>query len=215
VHVAWIGTLALGAWAWLSAGPYVIAVLAACPWLALYAVARSGGHVTIYDRRYYHYPVSIGVAFVVPGLILMLDSVRSIKLLGWESAMAISACIAVALWFAALKIDPVVRLKLGYTVAAFLLCAPYGYGLATEANARLDHSPAATYSTHVAGKHISHGRSSTSYQLNLEPWGPQFKANRVSVPRALYRSTLVGDEICVDVKPGALRIEWYVVRRCQ
>lgn len=215
MHVAWIGTLALGAWAWLAAGPYAIAILAACPWIALYAVARSGGHLTIYDRRHRRYPVSIGVAFVFPGLILMVDSVRSIKLLSWESAMAISACVAAALWFAALKIDPVVRLKVGYTVGAFLLCAPYGYGLATEANARLDHSPVATYSTRVTGKHVSHGRRSTSYDLNLEPWGPHLHGDRVSVSSALYRSTLVGNDICVDVRRGALRIEWYVVRRCQ
>jgi hypothetical protein len=144
----------------------------------------------------------------------MFDSVRSIKLLTWESATAISACVAAALWFAALKIDPVVRLKLGYTVGAFLLCLPYGYGLTTEANARLDHARAATYSARVTGKQVSHGRGSTGYHLNLEPWGPQLHADRVWVPSALYRSTVVGDEICVEVKPGALRIEWYVIRRC-
>ncbi len=114
-----------------------------------------------------------------------------------------------------MKIDPVVRLKVGYTVGAFLLCSPYGYGLTTEANARLDHVPAATYSARVTGKHVSHGRGSTGYDLNLAPWGPQLYADRVSVPSALYRSTVVGDEICVDVKPRALRIEWYVVRRCR
>jgi hypothetical protein len=113
------------------------------------------------------------------------------------------------------KLDPAVRGKWGRVVGLALLCTPYGYGLATELNAVLDHSPPATYSVHVTEKHVSRGRRSNCYKLRLEPWGARLDGKTVFVPRALYRATQVGDIVCLDLKPGALRLAWYVVRSCR
>jgi hypothetical protein len=82
------------------------------------------------------------------------------------------------------------------------------------ANTLLDESIGRTYSVGVRGKHTSHGRS-TSYYLELEPWGPIDKPNRLSVSALAYTTTAIGDAVCVSLRDGALNAAWYRQVKCE
>ena len=63
-------------------------------------------------------------------------------------------------------------------------------------------------------KHVSRGKT-TSYNLSLGPWGPIGKPNRLRVGRATYDPIQPGDILLIDLRKGALRVNWYVMRAWQ
>jgi hypothetical protein len=102
---------------------------------------------------------------------------------------------------------------LGTAAALLFFTAVYGWGLAATADAVLDKSAPGSYATTVQGMHESHGRS-TSYYLELAPWGPIQRLNNVSVSRTTYEGAFIGELVCLELRPGALRVEWYQVVAC-
>jgi hypothetical protein len=101
----------------------------------------------------------------------------------------------------------------GKALGLVLFAGLYACGLIMMADTLPDHAPATTYSADVLGKHISHGRS-TSYYLELAPWGPMPAPNRLSVSSREYDSVNVGDEVCVSLHPGSLHQAWYQLIDC-
>lgn len=91
---------------------------------------------------------------------------------------------------------------------ALIFSGVYGLGLVVSIDTLLDHSPAQTYMTSVAGEHIVHGKS-TSYYLDLAPWGPFAGTNKLNVPRSEYTQAQIGDTICLLLHPGYLHAGWY------
>jgi hypothetical protein len=71
-----------------------------------------------------------------------------------------------------------------------------------------DTSQPQSFTVQVVGKHLSRGRS-TTYYLDLAPWGPVDRTNSISVPSTLYRNTVEGDDVCLDLHAGALHMPWY------
>ena len=89
----------------------------------------------------------------------------------------------------------------------------YGYAMAVTANTVDDHSSAVTYAASVTGKHISSGRS-TTYYLELSPWGPLQTRNNLSVSRNIFRQLAPGDQICLRLHDGRLHAPWYAPISC-
>jgi hypothetical protein len=102
----------------------------------------------------------------------------------------------------------------GVMIAFLFFAGAYGFGVVIAANTLLDESIGRTYSVGVRGKHTSHGRS-TSYYLELEPWGPIDKPNRLSVSALAYTTTAIGDAVCVSLRDGALNAAWYRQVKCE
>lgn len=98
-------------------------------------------------------------------------------------------------------------------IVMLLAGGSYSFGLAIAADSLLDHSKASTYIVPVTGKHSSHGRS-TTYYLNLAPWGPVDHPNNISVAATMYRETSIGDQICLGLHPGQLHAPWYQLVDC-
>ena len=94
-----------------------------------------------------------------------------------------------------------------------LMLAAYGYGAGSLGNALLDRSSATSYTAQVDGKHVTSGRNRTP-QLRLGPWGPRKDESEVAVSWDFYRSTSIGETICVLVRPGAFGVPWYRVAKC-
>jgi hypothetical protein len=59
----------------------------------------------------------------------------------------------------------------------------------------LDGSQPTTSNVVVAEKHVRRGRS-TSYYLDLPPWGPLDEPNSIKVSQAVYDSTAPGQQVC-------------------
>ncbi len=102
----------------------------------------------------------------------------------------------------------------GAWIAAIAVAGLYAYGLTATADTLGDRGAATSYETEVMSKHVSHGRS-TTYYLDLAPWGPFTFVHQVRVPSSTYRAVVEGDEVCVQLHPGALHVPWYRVTDCE
>jgi len=89
----------------------------------------------------------------------------------------------------------------------------YGIGLAMTADTLADRSPAVNYAATIAGKHISRGKS-TTYYLDLAPWGPVQHRNQLSVSQSMYRNISPGEVVCLELRSGALHAAWYRMVPC-
>jgi len=214
-RVLLIATIAACAWTWFYPRPYQLAVfvLAALPWLAIYVTARYKGIVVINEKRCDPHP-GVGIPFIMPGLVLMLRVIYDMTPLGWQRPLLMAAILSAVLSFAAWKVDPAIQAKPAIVILLFLLSLAYGYGVNMQVNALFDTSEAEVFRTQVTDKYISSGRS-RSYYLKLAPWGPMTKGDRVQVSHSMYDAEQVGQDVCIGLRQGALRIPWYFVRECR
>jgi hypothetical protein len=101
----------------------------------------------------------------------------------------------------------------GAFIGLLFFAGIYSYGLAVVMDTVADRSNAATYMVSVMGKHESHGKS-TTYYLELAPWGPVEEPNKLSVSSSIYSNTEAGDSICLALHPGRLHAQWYQLAAC-
>jgi hypothetical protein len=104
--------------------------------------------------------------------------------------------------------------KLGAWIVVLMIGALYGYGATVAADTLLDHGKPSLYRAAIEGKHQTQGRS-TTYYLDLAPWGPVPGSNRLSVRRSLYDEAQPGDQVCLELHPGYLRTAWYRLIDCE
>jgi len=83
-----------------------------------------------------------------------------------------------------------------------------GYALVTAADTLADTSKASNFTVQVIGKHLSRGRS-TTYYLDLAPWGPVEGSSKIHVPRSVYEASGEGDSVCLALHTGRLSLPWY------
>jgi hypothetical protein len=98
-------------------------------------------------------------------------------------------------------------------IALLVVAASYSFGLAIVADTLLDKATASTYIVPVTGKHLTSGKS-TTYYLDLAPWGPLQEPNKISVSSSFYSDISAGDEICLALHPGRLHAAWYHLAAC-
>ncbi|HTW50153.1 MAG TPA: hypothetical protein VMD92_19500 [Acidobacteriaceae bacterium] len=101
----------------------------------------------------------------------------------------------------------------GILIPLCLFTAIFAFGLVTGANSVADPAPPQTFRAIVAGKHVTHGKSTTWY-LTLGPWGPFSQLKDMRVSHARYDATSGGDTVCVLLHPGYLHAAWYEAADC-
>lgn len=208
-------TAVLGLWGFVYPAPYVlvISLLAALPWIALELVRRSAGLFRVDAGRNDVHP-TVAVAFIVPPMVLLLRAATDFNVVQSLSTVAVTLGIGGCLLFAMFVADRSQRGKVGSGVALGLFCLAYGYGATIEANVLLDRSSPTTYEVVVIDKHVSRGKT-TSYNLELGPWGSIAKPNKLRVGRATYDPIQPGDILLIDLRKGAMGVNWYVMRAWQ
>jgi hypothetical protein len=191
-----------------------IGLLAALPWLA-FALMAWRPHLYIFDGRRHDARPDYWLPFVLIGGILLtaaaLDyDIADIREVG-------RPLVNLAIIVAAVAILITVRIGTHFRTYIFLVLwvAAYCAGVIIEANGLLDRAPPRIYSAQVLGKSISYGRRSTYYHLTLGRWGRKSDRNQVTVSRAFYAAVEPRRWICVEVRPGALAIEWYILTQCR
>ncbi len=132
-------------------------------------------------------------------------STQRLALFAAPLALAYFAAFATAVRTAAARAGSLIAV-------AFFACL-YSFGLAAVTDALGDSSIVGSYRVEVLQKHVSHGRS-TSYSLTLRPWGDQQQPASVGVSASTYGAVELGDEVCIQVHPGNLRVPWYWVTAC-
>jgi hypothetical protein len=207
--------VALVAWTLAYPHPYplLIAVLAALPWVAVWIMARSPALYAFNAPRGSGRP-DLTILLIAPGFLLMLRALQDVRILDWPPLLVWAVAVALVLMGSVLWAVPSAREKPGMAALTLLLVLAYGYGVCAIGDAVLDRSNGSSYTTTVDGKHISSGRNRRP-MLRLAPWGPRADEDDVTVTWDLYYRTNVGDKICVQLHPGALRVPWYRVTGCQ
>ena len=213
VNAAAIG-LAVGGWM-LPSDPYhlVFAGLVALPWIAIGMVAVFQPLYRFGARGGDAHP-DLTMALITSGFILMLRALSTLETLDWRGPVMLACAGGVALGGAAARVDPWFRKRHWEVLLAGLLTCSYGYGAGLELNALADDSVPRVFPTKVVEKRVDGDVKWTTWYLTLKPWGPVAQADEVSVSKSLYQAIRPGDTVCVVLRSGALRIEWYEVAAC-
>jgi len=201
-------------WAFFVSRPYelTILVLACLPLVAIALSKWSNGIFQLEGRRSDPRP-SLAVAFVTPGAVLAYRALKDFHLVNWHGALAATVIAAIGMSLVASWADQSIRKRALSLLAALLLNSMYCYGVIVEADAIFDLSAPQTFRVPVLGKRVSGGRSRTRY-LRLDHWGPLDTPSEVSVAGPLYRRVIPGQSVCMDLRPGALGLAWYLVSSC-
>jgi hypothetical protein len=202
-------------WAYAYPHPYelVLFVLAALPWVAVWVMARSPDLYVLNAPRGSGRP-DLTILLISPGFLLMLRAVRDVQVLDWQRLLLLAALVAMALMASVVWAIPSARQRLGVLALTLALLMAYGYGAAALGNAVLDQTSGSTYPTTVYGKRVTSGRNRTP-TMRLGPWGPRATQEEATVPWDVYRSTSVGDKVCVVLHSGAFGVPWYRIAQCQ
>jgi hypothetical protein len=206
----------LAAWGWIYPHPYflVITPLALLPWLAVIVVWKSKGEFTSVslladDRR-----GLLGVLLMVPALVLAMDALDIGIVYEGHRVLFLAIGIGLAVFLANVVVEPSILSQPRHLFLMLIFALPYGYGAGIAANALFDRSPATVYSAQIMGKDTHRGSRSTSYYLELSPWGPYPGGDTVNASWLFYTSVKVGDPVCLPLRPGALGVAWFTVERC-
>ena len=100
-----------------------------------------------------------------------------------------------------------------YVVVMAVFGALYGVAASTIVDVRFDRSPPQLFRSTVTDKYVTHGKS-TSYHLEIAPWGPSARESSVGVSESIYDAAQVGDPICMNLHAGLLGAPWYNVTPC-
>lgn len=154
----------------------------------------------------------LSIVFITCGLGLLYGNlnnhfVQISTLLEWAALVTILCCAGI---FSSARRSTQMW---GSLFAMLLLGGLYGWGLAATADTVPDRATPETFATTVVDKHETHGRS-TSYHLDLAPWGPEQEQNEVTVSHSAYDNASIGDSVCLELHPGVLHVQWYRVVGC-
>lgn len=199
-------------WGAIYPRPYevLILLLALFPWIGIEVMRRSHGLFRADELKNDAHP-SVAYALIFPGLVLCLRAVLDYNVVQSMFAVALYILAGGVLFVAILIFDPTQRSRLGILPVFFLFGIAYGYGVVVEANALFDRSPGIPYTAIVQNKRIIHGKS-TTYSLDLSPWGPRPVTNELDVSRVTYNQIQTGQSVQLELKRGALNLPWYHLR---
>ncbi|WP_462254589.1 hypothetical protein [Ferruginibacter sp.] len=89
----------------------------------------------------------------------------------------------------------------------------YSYAGTYAANCTYDYSEPTIYESEVLEKTISRSRRSTTYYVEVAPWGHHYDKERISVSATQFAELNIGDKINIDLKKGLFNIPWYYIER--
>jgi len=184
----------------------------ALPWIAVILVARFKPFYRFGGPNDSPLP-DLSLPLFIPGLVLTLAAMVSISTVDWYAPLALSLLGALILTGVATLVDPWLRKHRATAILLILFCCGYGYGAGLEINALLDHSIPTSYPVTVLSKWVSHGKSTTHY-VGIPAWGPRLTGEDVMISGSFFGNVRVGDTVCILLRPGALKVPWYVLTSC-
>ncbi|MGA9071192.1 MAG: hypothetical protein WB424_13100 [Terracidiphilus sp.] len=190
--------------------PYslLIATLIFLPWAGV-ALMRIKPNLFLADEYKNDKHPSVAYALMMPPLVLMLRAVLDWNIVFSFASAVLPVVLGGLLAVLILTCDPFTRKKRFSAIALIIVSLVYGYGTVIELDILLDCSKGKEISTHIIGKHVDSGKYGNSYYLELAPWGPKNADNDMEVNSESYKGFNKGDQACIILKNGALRIPWY------
>ncbi len=186
-------------------------VLALIPLVILYLLRRSP-LLFVLGKPKRDPRTDFSFAFIAAGVGLCLGNI-GVNFISLSSLFPAILLISLATCAGLLLVSRNTSGPRGAWIVMVMLSGAYGYGLVTSAATLPDHAKPERYSASIVGKHTTIGRS-TSYFLDLAPWGPIPDENRLGVSKRLYDAAAVGDLTCLELHQGYLHSPWYRQVEC-
>ena len=205
-------------WCYLYPEPYelVMLLLFVSPLVAGYITWSFKGLVRLYSKKSSPYPTLV-ILMTFPVVGAGLNAFNRYNLYefssaAWLTLAGMSALLSVVA-LAVLKEAVAASAKKAGAVAYVVFMATlYSYGLLIYTNCQYDRSRAEAWHVAVTGKRIS-GRKTTTYHLQLSPWGKYADGNEVTVSSGIYKAVNEHDSVGVLLNKGKWGIPWYQVVR--
>jgi hypothetical protein len=205
-------------WSFVYPKPYELVMLLSftAPVVAGYFTWSHKGLLRLYSKKSSPYP-TLFLLMTFPIMGVGLNAFIQYDLYGFSPTAWLTLLgMIVLLSFVGLTVlrDAVsAEAKKGAAIAyVVFMVAIYSYGLLIYTNCHYDRSRAETWRVAVTDKHESHGKT-TTYYLQLSPWGKYEDGKEVTVGRAFYRSVNPQDSVGVLLNKGKWGIPWYRVVR--
>jgi hypothetical protein len=183
------------------------------PWAVLaWSVSRRREAIIPRNRR--QFDIASVVAIAGPSLLLAVNAFVTAPLHDTFLTIALpGSAIAAACAAAFLGVVPAAR-AMPLLPAVVVACLGYGFGGAVTANLLFDRSAPQLERVRVLDKWV--GRRSVRQPASEPPSMLELESfGTVRVDATLRNQVEVGSLVCVRTRDGALRIEWFVVERCQ
>ncbi|GAB2770887.1 hypothetical protein GCM10027175_05500 [Hymenobacter latericoloratus] len=183
------------------------------PAVAALAILWHRGTIRPDEQKNSAYP-NVSVALLMPALGLLLRELLDLELLHYDALWPLAGG-AAALFGLLLLLgsrpflqQPKLRASVLGQVALYALL--YGYAATVAVNCVFDEGPAKHHTATVLRKHSSSGKT-TTYYLNVTPWGPRRQAEDVAVSEEYYQQVQPGARVRIYEMPGRLGVPWFTV----
>jgi hypothetical protein len=124
------------------------------------------------------------------------------------SAITLVTCLIMYSTTSELKFKKAVDYFTAFSLVGFVFV--YTYGGIINYNCVYDNSQSELYSSEITDMHINSGKS-TTYHIELKPWGPVTKDEDVSISKSLYERLAVGDSVNIYLMEGKMNIPWFTI----
>jgi hypothetical protein len=205
-------------WVLLSPGQFKILmpVLLALPWVAVWLTWFFKGILRLYVSKSKPYPTLLMTVIITEfATFAAVFREYDIYLFDgrfWGLVLALSV-VVLLVWSVACRAAVEGERNLPGVYAGMLLVTGlYSYTTLVFSNCAYDDRRPVITRVAVDGKHVSHGKS-TSYFLELSPWGRFTDGKSAQVSYTFYNAMSTGDSVSVYLHPGKWGIAWYEVHR--
>jgi hypothetical protein len=182
------------------------------PLVALCLMYRHKGFVQLGDLKKSPAPgVFFPIALSAAALIISTNNIHVLKYDRlWSPAIGITALLTLLLFYFGGHFEWRKQSKIVTGIMFLIFFFIHGYASALLLNLLTDKAAPQQYETLVENKRISKGKS-TTYYLQLHPWGPRTSAEEVSVPSEVYKHVDIDGVVIVHLYKGGLGVPWYHV----
>lgn len=183
------------------------------PFVAVIVLRTSKGLIHVNAKKATAYP-SVYLTFFAIGAVLFARAIMSYHIDAyhniWVPALVVALILIVVIVAASKEIDLKTSNGISILIGIAVFAFAYGYGSVVTINCRYDRSAVDMLNARIVSKRVSHGRS-TTYYLELSPWGRRTGNEEISVSSSLYSRMREGDTAYIYYRPGRFHIPWFVV----
>ncbi|HLZ87895.1 MAG TPA: hypothetical protein VKQ52_11660 [Puia sp.] len=213
-RIANIGGMALGLWFVFYPQPFDLSLtlIFLAPLVALVMIRRFRGLIRFYSVKSSPYP-SLGmmIGFTAGGGAVragMAYNLYEFPSSAWLLLLAGAAGMLLLIFLLAREAFTGEKRKSLVIIGVAVAALAYSYGLLVNTNCHYDRSTARVLPVAVTGKRASHGKS-TTYYLQLAPWGRFPEGREVDVSKSFYNNIQPRDTVLVLLNQGRWDIPWF------